>query len=320
MSATVCIEPSSPGRVDHGAARSTPDRRGAPPASCLYACRVLHHRIVPREHRFVYRLFYLCLDLDEMSSPGLHPRLLAYDRPGVFSLYQRDFLRIDEPLHRRTTSPVLADRASAPHDAGGGLKARVRAFCAAHGVPLAADARVRLVTLPRVFGYHFNPVSFYFCADSDGTPRAAIAEVTNTFREIKPYFVPLGPDANATPNFRLRVPKHFYVSPFSAVDMDFDFNLRAPDRALAVQIDDYEAGQRVLHSTLTGERMELSDTRLAWYLVKYPLMSLGVIARIHWQAWRLWRKGVPFFRKAEAAGRQRDLYRPHRSLSDQSSP
>ena len=181
-----------------------------------------------------------------------------------------------------------------------------------------AGGRVLLVTLPRIAGHLFNPVSFYFCYRSDGSPLAAIAEVTNTFREVKPYL--LGPATFSPPisrlpspisQFRLRVPKHFYVSPFSDVDVAFDFTLRPPGDQLSIQIDDHAAGARTLTSTLQGVRRELTGARLAWFALKYPLVTLGVIARIHWQALRLWLKRVPWFPKSARAAEQHPFHRPH---------
>ncbi len=242
------------------------------------------------------------------------------------------------------------------------MKARVTAYAAAHGVDVSGG-RIVLVTLPRIFGYLFNPVSFYFCFDRSGRPAAAIAEVTNTFREVKPFF--LGPSCLATqiqdprpetqipepktqnskpqpppadgvaansepqtPNselqpehpgasagvFRLRVPKHFYVSPFSDVDVAFDFTLRVPGDRLSIQIDDYVGAERSLTSTLAGPRRELTTARLAWFTLKYPLLTVRIIALIHWHAFRLWWKKLPWFAKAARPADQRDLYRPHSSL------
>jgi DUF1365 family protein len=114
--------------------------------------------------------------------------------------------------------------------------------------------------------------------------------------------------------FRLRVPKHFYVSPFSDVDVAFDFTLRMPGNRLSVQIDDYVENERMLTSTLSGARRALTDTRLAWFTLKYPFITLKVIGLIHWHAFRLWLKNVPWFAKAARAVEQRDLYRPHASL------
>ena len=177
-----------------------------------------------------------------------------------------------------------------------------------------------LVTLPRVFGYLFNPVSFYFCFDRSGAPAAAIAEVTNTFREMKPFFLRPDPTDAARGVFHLRVPKHFYVSPFSDVDVAFDFHLRLPGDRLAVRIDDYTGERRTLTSTLAGGRRELTSARLAWFTLKYPALTLRVITLIHWHALRLWLKRVPWFAKAARAADQRGLYRPHHSLTPGPAP
>ena len=277
--------------------------------SSLYECHVMHARFTPRAHRFVYRIFMFALDLDEL--PALHRRLrlFSFNRPNLFSFREQDFLPTNEPLHNRATSP-----ATQPQSSAGNLKSRVLAHLAAHGAALPADTRVLLVTLPRVFGYLFNPVSFYFCLDRAGQPLAALAEVTNTFKEVKPYVLaPAKRDAAGA--FRLRAPKHFYVSPFSDVDVAFDFTLRAPNGRLSIQIDDYVGSDRTLTSTLTGPRRELTDARLAWFCVKYPFVTLRIIGLIHWNALNLWLKNVPWFPKAGRATDQRDLYRPHASLT-----
>jgi uncharacterized protein len=118
----------------------------------------------------------------------------------------------------------------------------------------------------------------------------------------------------------LRIPKMFYVSPFSDVDVAFDFRLRPPGSMLALQIDDYTGPQRTLLTTVSGRPRILRDRTLAWFGVKYPLVTLKVIAAIHWEALRLYLKRVPWFRKAARAADQRDLYHPHSSLTADSQP
>ena len=280
--------------------------------SALYECRVLHHRRTPRDHRFVYRLFYFAIDLDELPEIGRASRFFSVERKNIFSFRERDFLPTQEPAFNptRPASPVCEAT----------LKSRVLSFCAENGVSLAGESRVVLVTLPRVLGHRFNPVSFYFCHDADGRPRAAIAEVTNTFHEVKPYFIPLSEEGGQGGGvFRVRCPKHFYVSPFTSLEAEFDFPLRAPERRLAIRIDDQEGGRVLVHSTLTGERVAFTDARLAWFVFKYPLVTGGIVMRIHWQALRLWLKRVPFFRKADRPDRQRDLHRPHSSITNPAS-
>ncbi len=306
--------------------------------SSLYECTVLHHRFSPKEHRFAYRIFLFAFDLDEL--PELHRRLplFSLNRPNVFSFRDRDFFPTGEPLHHASPESAGSPPASAGSDnqnsKAQNLKSRITAFLATHTIDLTGG-RVVLVTLPRVLGYLFNPVSFYYCYDAAGNCVASLAEVTNTFKEMKPYF--LGPETrlapaasdselsalnsqlptggNGTTAFHRRTPKHFYVSPFSDVDTAFDFTLRTPGERLSIQIDDYIGADRTLTSTLAGPRRELTGSRLAWFSLKYPAITLRIIALIHWHAALLWLRRLPWFAKAARAPDQRDLYRPHASIA-----
>lgn len=284
--------------------------------SSLYECTVMHHRFTPKEHHFNYRIFLFAFDLDEL--PELHRRLPLFSlhRPNLFSFRENDFFPVAEPLHHASNGAKEPPTREHPAPATpASLKQRLLAHLASRGIELTGG-RIVLVTLPRVCGYLFNPVSFYFCYDAAGTCVASLAEVTNTFREMKPYF--LGPDSAvaATPGtFHRRTPKYFYVSPFSDVDTTFDFTLRAPGERLSIQIDDYVGDARTLTSTLAGPRRELTNARLAWFTVKYPLITLRIIALIHWHAALLWLRRLPWFAKAARSTDQRDLYRPHASIA-----
>jgi len=267
----------------------------------------MHARFKPQAHRFVYRLFLFGLDLDELSALHRNLRLFSVNRRNLYSFRDGDFFPTGEPLHN-----PRGDRSGFPPPPVGDLKARVVSYLATKDIDLTGG-RVLLVTLPRVLGYLFNPVSFYFCFDRTGRPQAALAEVTNTFKEMKPYL--LAPETMADGVFSLRIPKHFYVSPFSDVDVTFDFKLRVPGDRLAVQIDDYVGSDRTLTSSLAGPQRSLSDRRLTWFTLKYPFITLRVIGLIHWHALLLWLKKVPWYGKAARAADQGDLYRPHASIN-----
>lgn len=257
--------------------------------SCLYECTVMHHRLAPKEHRFQYRIFLFSLDLDEIDD--IARRVLGFGRNRA-SLY--NFRDAD---HLEATPELVRDK--------------LIAYLASQKMPLPEGGRVQLVTMPRVLGYVFNPVSFYFCFDAAGLPCAAVAEVSNTFREMKLY--PLR-DGAEQGRFRLITPKYFYVSPFSDLELEFDFKLRVPHEVLEIHIDDREAGKPVLLSALTGRRVPLTSARLAWMTVKYPLITLRVIFLIHWHALLLWLKRIPWFAKTAHPEKQRDVLRPHSSL------
>ena len=257
--------------------------------SCLYECSVMHHRLSPKEHRFRYRIFMLALDLDEIDTIAARLPFLSHNRANLYEFRDRDHLTL--PGFERAT-----------------IKENLVEYLAQNGIQFPPDGRITLITLPRVFGYIFNPVSFYFCADAAGAPLCAVVQVGNTLREMKPYLIrkPAGEDG-----FRLITPKHFYVSPFSPLDLEFDFKLRIPGEHLDIHIDDREGDRRILLSALTGTREPLTAARLAWFTLKYPLITLEVIALIHWHALLLWLARIPHYAKAARPGDQRGVFNPH---------
>ena len=198
-------------------------------------------------------------------------------------------------------------------------KSSLLAWIFTQGLPLPADTRVLLLTHCRVFGYIFNPVSFYFCLDAQDRPLCAVAEVGNTFGEQKPFL--LGPEHfESDGHFRRVAPKHFYVSPFSALDLAFDFKLRVPGEQLDIHIDDREGDRPVLLTALTGRRVPLTDGNLARLTLKYPLITLRVITLIHWHALKLWWKNVPWHRKAANPHLQQAVFNAHESLRKATPP
>jgi len=252
--------------------------------SCLYECRVMHHRFSPKEHRFAYRIFMFYLDLDELEELDARLRFFSYQKSNVYAFREEDHLLFGARNVKEGIGTYLKEN---------GLE--------------RPTGKIQLLTLPRVFGYTFNPVSFYFCQDATNREICAVAEVGNTFAEKKPFL--LTQRKEGFPRvWHERRTKHFYVSPFLEHDLEFDFQLRQPGEKLALEIDDYKSQERVLHTTLTGERRELTDRRLLSLTARYPLVTLKVIAGIHWEAWRLWLKGLPYCGKTEHPELQRDVH------------
>ncbi len=251
----------------------------------------MHQRLHPARYGLHHALFMFYLDLDEIEPLRRRLRLLSHNRWNLYSFHDADHL-----------PGTGAD--------GESLRTRVLRYRAGQGIELGPQARIRLVTLPRIAGYVFNPISVYFCFDDpEGAPQCAIAEVGNTFGEHKLYLLPRPHAASRAPSalFTLRVPKHYYVSPFSSLTLQFDFRLREPGAMLDLRVDDYDGERRVLRSALHGQRRSLTDARLAGYALKYPLLTLKVIGLIHWHAFRLWRRGLPWYRKADSPDLQRGV-------------
>lgn len=260
--------------------------------SCFYECDVFHRRLRPKQHEFLYRVFYFYLDLDELEAAARTLKIFGVNRPNIYSLRDQDHFQYGGKVR-----PIAEN---------------VREFLERAGHPLESHGSIRMLCFPRMLGYVFNPITIYFCFRADGSPHASVVEVGNTFRELKPYLVPSSPEDAS--DFAVRVPKHYYVSPFSPVDLEFHFRFHLPDERLRVFIDNYDAEGKVLISTLTGQRRELTFANLAKFTLRFPLITLKVIFLIHWQALRLWLKRIPFFYKETRTEDQRGVFRPHKSL------
>lgn len=240
---------------------------GSDRRSSLLVGRVMHERLSPQRHGFRYRLYMHCLALDELPALAGRLRLLGINRHGPSAFFEADHL------------------AAAP----GTLRERVTTVLRDHGITRAIGA-IELVTHCRVFGYVFNPVSFFFCYGEDESLAAVIAEVNNTFGESHAYV--LTPDEEG-----MTAKKVLHVSPFMTLDGTYRFAFDISPAHLDVRIDLYRRGVPAFVSRLSLDRRPLTDRGLALALVRYPLVTLAVIGRIHWQALRLWWKGAIYYPK-----------------------
>ncbi len=264
--------------------------------SSIYECTVWHHRLKPKDHEFTHRLLMFYLDLDELD-----------DLTKKLRLFGRNCLR-----------PYNFKDSDHEPGRGGDLKSRLVSHLRCIGMDIDESCRVGLLTLPRMCGYVFNPISIFYLFDKSGQPKGVVAEVCNTFREIKLYV--LGPETLKEDGvYRCQIAKFFYISPFSDLKMNLDFNMGLPGDSLLVQIDEVEQGHTVLRSRLAGVKKPLNDASLIAQTIRNPFMPMRVIIWIHYQALRLWIKGVPYHRKADNPEWQRQVLRPYSSMANKHS-
>lgn len=242
--------------------------------SCLYDVRVRHVRTAPVVHAFEHRFYNLGVYLDELAELDRCLPGFGWNRSAPFSILDRDHLADGKPL----------------------LQAVDEAFERLHGRRRGKGERFLLVTFPRVFGHVFNPVSFYFLVDGKGRPVCALAEVGNTFGEIRLYPVSLDPK---TQTMTQTCPKQFYVSPFLGSDSTFEFRLGLPGETLDLEVNTWENEKRVLHARIWGKAHPLTGRSLFAFALRVPLATMKVVTLIHWHALRLYLKRVPFFRKSD---------------------
>ena len=274
----------------------------------LYDAEVMHARLWPKRHDFTHAAFACAVEAEKVDATR-GGRFMLGRGASPYRYRDADFLPTGEIFQPEGTPQSFE---------GATLAARFRAFAAAYGEVLPAHAAITLVAMPRAFGKSYNPAVFLM-ATVDGKLTCGIAEVHNTFGERKAWFLGrecLRSDFDGDAYLQLRTPKRFYVSPFSALDTEFEFTLRLPDTRLAVTVDHYEGGRKTLTSAWTGRQVPLTDARLLWLTVKSPLLILKVVALIHLHAAWLWLvKKLPFRRKGDDIPLQRNLRHPTSELT-----
>jgi DUF1365 family protein len=253
-----------------------PERPAAPAA--LYVGCVMHARLKPMGHRFSYRVMSLLIDLDRLADADRLSPLFGVNRAALYSFHEADHGRRD----------------------GSSLRAYVQRCAAEHGIDLTGG-RVLLLCYPRLLGYTFNPLSVYFCYRADGELALLIYEVRNTVGDIHPYVLPVTPGDISDAGVRQQQDKLFYVSPFIEMAMRYHFRVRPPDARVQLRILEADREGPLLAATFNGSRRTLNTKGLLRAFFALPLVTIKIMAAIHWEALRLWLKGARLVPRNDAA-------------------
>ena len=238
-------------------------------AAALYFGDVMHARLKPIGHRFSYRVMSLLVDLDRLDAADRQSRLFGVNRAALYSFNEADHGERD----------------------GSALRIYAQRCAVERGIDLTGG-RVLLLCYPRLLGYTFNPLSAYFCYRADGELALMIYEVRNTFGDIHAYVLPVKPGDNSDAGVRQAQEKLFYVSPFIGMAMRYHFRVSPPGDSVKLRILETDRDGPLLAATFNGRRRTLTTAALLRSFCSLPLVTLKIVAAIHWEALRLWLKGV----------------------------
>jgi DUF1365 family protein len=238
----------------------------------LLRARVSHTRHRPKVNTFNYSVYYLSFSLNDLKRLG-ESMLLSLNRWNIFSFFEKDH--------------------ASPNGTNTDLEKWAQYILASFNVP-QADGQIVLVTLPRLFGYVFNPVSFWFCLDKAGDLRAVISEVNNTFGDSHCYISFHDDRRVISQDDILRTEKVLHVSPFIPVTGHYLFRFAYRPNKIGVWIDHYDEDGLLLSTAITGKRQALSTHNLAVAFFACPLLTIKIITLIHYQAIKLWLKGARY--------------------------
>ena len=252
---------------------TTTEQNGPPPdaAAVLYPGEVMHARLKPFGHRFIYSVFCLLIDIDRLGEAGRISSIFSVNRPNFTSFRESDHVE-----RRGETVRHYVDR-----------------LLAAAGLP-ESPSRVLLLCYPRVFGYVFNPISVYFAYGRDGELAAMIYAVRNTFGDRHTYVAPVMPGELGPAGVRQERTKVFHVSPFIDMGTRYHFRVLPPGKTVRLRIHETAKSEPLLAATFVGEAKKLDTSTLLACLLKIPFMTWKITAGIHWEALKLWSKGAKF--------------------------
>ena len=239
--------------------------------SCIYIGSVIHKRFKPKKHFFKYNVFSLFLDLDEINELDQKILFFSYNKFNILSFFDKDHGYRDGSSIKDWLIYVLKKKNIS-----------------------TTNIKIKILCYPRIFGYVFNPLSIFFIYDADSNPIAILYEVKNTFGEQHTYVFKIDIKNKQILN---NCKKKFYVSPFMDLESKYFFKVLIPNERLSVIIDQRDKEGKLLFASQDGERVKLSSKNLLKSYLKHPLMTLKIISAIHYEALKLWMKGIKLVKK-----------------------
>ena len=239
--------------------------------SSIYNGSVIHKRFKPKKHFFKYRVFSLFLDLSELKELNKKLNFFSLNKFNLISFYEKDHGERD----------------------GSSLLEWVKNNLRRNNIS-TDNIKVKLLCYPRILGYVFNPLSIFFIYDNNESLVSILYEVKNTFGEQHTYVFKIGGENKLIQN---NCSKKFHVSPFIEMDCNYFFKILNPREKLSVVIDQYDKEGKILFASQDGERCDLTSKNLMKSYIKHPLMTFKIISAIHFEAFKLWIKGIKFIKK-----------------------
>jgi len=239
--------------------------------SSIYNGKVIHKRFKPKEHFFKYSVFSLLIDLSELNQLDKEIKFFSFNKFNLISFYEKD--------HGNRDGSSLVDWVKKNLD-GNNIHFK--------------DIKIKLLCYPRIFGYVFNPLSVFFIYNSNEKLISILYEVKNTFGEQHTYIFKVDDDLKL---FQHNCSKKFHVSPFIEMDCNYFFRILKPEDKMSVIIDQYQANEKILYASQDGKRVDFNSKELLKSYLKHPLMTFKIISAIHFEAFKLWTKGIKFIKK-----------------------
>jgi len=239
--------------------------------SSIYNGAVIHKRFKPIKHFFKYNVFSLLIDLSELEDLDKRIKFFSFNRFNLVSFYEKDH----------------------GHRDGSSLVEWIKKNLDENNIN-SKDIKIKLLCYPRIFGYVFNPLSVFFIYDSSKKLISILYEVKNTFGEQHTYIFKVKDDANL---FQHNCSKKFHVSPFIEMNCNYFFRILKPGEKISVIIDQYQTDEKILYASQDGKRVDFTSKELLKSYLKHPLMTFKIISAIHYEAFKLWTKGIKFIKK-----------------------